>query len=129
MGELCIPVGVAVALLGLTVALQAVARRVEQFGNQGAADLVALLLQLSGEASHALAGPPQRRLRIPPRRRFDQRLEMRNQCRVLEDRRLASRPRPPNPFRRFVLRANSLRPRPIVLGATPVAVATAVMPP
>jgi hypothetical protein len=32
MGELRIPVGMAVALLGLAVALQAIARPVEQFG-------------------------------------------------------------------------------------------------
>jgi hypothetical protein len=32
-----------------------------------------------GVAANALAGPPQRRFRIPPRRRFDQRLEIRSQ--------------------------------------------------
>ena len=125
----------AVALLGLTVALQAVARRVEQFGNQ-AADLVALLLQLSGEASHALAGPPQRRFRIPSRRRFDQRLEIRDQCRVprlREGRLLTIAGLRPAPGRRTRCDgsscANSFRPRPIVLGAMPVAIATAAMPP
>src|SRR5215470_10307543 len=104
MGELRIPVGVAVTLLGLAVSLQTVTRRIEQFGHQGAAHLVALLLQRFGQSSHAFAGPPQRRFRIPPRRRFDQRLEIRDQCRVLDNRRLASRPRPPNPLRWFVLR-------------------------
>ena len=94
----------AVALLGLAVALQAVTCRIEQFGHQSAAHPVALLLQRRGQSAHALAGPPQRRLRIAPRRRFDQRLEIRDQCRVLDDRRLASRSRPPNPLRRFVLR-------------------------
>ena len=49
-------------------------------------------------------GPPQRRLRIPPRRRFDQRFKIRNQCRILYYRRLASGPRTPNPIRWFVLR-------------------------
>src|SRR5690349_18371170 len=104
MGELRIPVGVAVTLLGLAVSLQAVTRRIEQFGHQGAAYLVALLLQRFGQSSHAFAGPPQRRFRIPPRRRFDQRLEIRDQCRVFDNRWLASRPRPPNPLRWFVLR-------------------------
>jgi hypothetical protein len=33
---------------------------------------VALLLQRRGQVPYALAGPPQQRLRIPPRRRFDQ---------------------------------------------------------
>src|SRR5207244_135439 len=102
--ELRVPVGVAVTLLGLAVALQTVSRRVERFGNQGPAHPVALLLQRLRQSAHALAGPPQRRFRIPPRRWFDQRLEIRAQRRVLEKRRLASRPRPPNPFRGFVLR-------------------------
>jgi hypothetical protein len=65
---------------------------------------VALLLQRFGQSSHAFAGPSQRRFRIPPRRRFDQRLEIRDQCRVLDNRRFASCPRPPNSFRWFVLR-------------------------
>ena len=104
MGELRIPVGVAVTLLGLAVSLQAVTRRIEQFTHQGAAHLVALLLQRFGQSSHAFAGPPQRRFRIPPRRRFDQRLEIRDQCWVLDNRWLASRPRPPNSLRWFVLR-------------------------
>jgi hypothetical protein len=81
----------------VTVALQAVTRRVEQFAYQGAADLMAMLLRRLGQVSHALAGPPQRRCRIAPRRRFDQRLKIGGQGRVLEDRRLASCPRPPNP--------------------------------
>src|SRR6266446_6660203 len=75
-GELPIPVGVAVALLGLAVGLQAVARRIEQFGHQGAAHLVALRLQRLRQPAHALAGPPQRRFRIPACRWFDQRLEI-----------------------------------------------------
>ena len=77
VAELRIPVGVAVALLGLAVALQAVARRIEQFGDQGAAHLVALRLQRLRQSAHALAGPPQRRFRITARRRFDQRFEIR----------------------------------------------------
>src|SRR3974377_1536483 len=76
----------------------------EQFGHQGTAPLVPLLLQRLGQSAHALAGPPQRRLRIPPRRRFDQRLEIRAQARVLDNRGLASRPGSPNPSRWFVLR-------------------------
>src|SRR5262249_30610296 len=94
----------AVTLLGLAVSLQAVTRRIEQFTHQSAAHLVALLLQRFGQSSHAFAGPPQRRFRIPPGRRFDQRLEIGDQCRILDDRRLAARPRPPTPPRDFVLR-------------------------
>src|SRR5437763_9366721 len=55
MGELRIPVRVAVTLLGLAVSLQAVTRRIEQFAHQGAAHLVALLLQRFGQSSHAFA--------------------------------------------------------------------------
>src|ERR1700732_3226038 len=58
--------------------------------------LVALLLQRFGQSSHAFAGPPQRQFRIPPCRRFDQRLEIRDQGRVLDNRRLSSCPRPPH---------------------------------
>src|SRR5205807_3720186 len=97
VAELRIPVGVVVALLGLAVGLQAVARRIEQFGHQGAAHLVALRLQRLRQPAYALAGPPQRRFRIPAGRWFDQRLEIREQGRVLANRRLAPRPRPPNP--------------------------------
>jgi hypothetical protein len=61
MGELRIPVGVAVTLLGLAVSLQAVTRRIEQFTHQGAAHLVALLLQRLGQSSHAFALIEQRR--------------------------------------------------------------------
>src|SRR5207244_11490814 len=82
VAELRIPVGVVVALLGLAVGLQAVARRIEQFGHQGEANLVALRLQRLRQPAYALAGPPQRRSRIPAGRWFDQRLEIRQQGRV-----------------------------------------------
>jgi hypothetical protein len=128
MGELAIPVGMAVALLGFAVALQTVTRRVERFGHQRTAHLVALRLQRLGQPWHALAGPSQWRLRIPARPRFDHRFEIREQARVLGNRRFA-----PAPGRRTRSDgsscANSFRPRPIVLGAMPVAVATAAMPP
>src|SRR6516225_3054712 len=128
VGELRIPVGVAAALLGLAVGLQAVTRRIEQFSHQGAAHLVALRLQRLRQPSHALAGPPQRRFRIPACRWFDQRLEIREQRRVLAIAGLR-----PAPGRRTRADgsscANSFRPRPIVLGAMLVAIATAAMPP
>src|SRR6266849_534847 len=135
-GELRIPVGVAVALLGFAVGLQAVARRIEQFGHQGAAHFVALRLQRLRQPSHAPAGPPQRRFRIPAGRWFDQRLEIGEQGRVprLRGGRLLQiaglRPAPGRRTRSDGSScANSFRPRPIVLGATPVAIATAAMPP
>jgi hypothetical protein len=61
---------------------------------------VTLRLQRLRQAAHALAGPPQRRLRITARRRFDQGLEIGEQLWVLGDRSLASRARSPNPLRR-----------------------------
>src|SRR5437667_9162930 len=135
-GELRIPVGVAVALFGFAVGLQAVARRIEQFGHQGAAHLVALRLQRLRQPAHAPAGPPQRRFRIPAGRWFDQRLEIRQQGRVprFREGRLLQiaglRPAPGRPTRADGSScANSFRPRPIVLGAMPVAIATPAMPP
>jgi hypothetical protein len=59
---------------------------------------------------------------------LDQRLEIREQCRILGDRSLAPSSRSPNSLGRLVLR-QFLQARPIVLGATPVAIATAVIPP
>ena len=136
VGELGVAVRMAVAFLGLAVALQAVARRVEQLGHQGAARLVPLLLQCLGQMPHALAGPPQRRLRIAAARWFDQRIEIAKQGRVprfREGRLLTIAGLRPAPGRRTRSNgsswANSFRPRPIVLGAMPVAFATAVMPP
>src|SRR5437667_12338616 len=135
-GELRIPVGVAVALFGFAVGLQAVARRIEQFGHQGAAHLVALRLQRLRQPAHAPAGPPQRRFRIPAGRWFDQRLEIRQQGRVprFREGRLLQiaglRPAPGRPTRADGSAcANSFRPRPIGLGTMPVAIATAAMPP
>src|ERR1700751_4766126 len=98
VAELRIPVGVAVAFRGLAVALQTVTRLIEQVADQGAADLVTLRFQRLRQAAHALAGPPQRRLRITAGRRFDQGFEIGKQRRVLENRRLTPGSRPPNPF-------------------------------
>src|ERR1700720_248113 len=104
IAELRIPVGVAVALRGLAVALQTVTCLIEQVADQGAADFVTLRLQRLRQTAHALAGPPQRRFRIPAGRRLDQGFEIGEQRRVLGNRRLAPRSRPPNPFRRLILR-------------------------
>src|SRR5271157_1470897 len=101
VAELRIPVGVAVALRGLAVALQTVTRLIEQMADEGAADRMTLRLQRLCQAAHAFAGPPQRRFRIPAGRRLDQRLEIGKQRRVLGDCSLASRSRSPNPLRRL----------------------------
>src|SRR6266446_4789529 len=99
VAELRIPVGVAVALLGLAIALQAVARIIEQSGDQGAAHLMTLRLERLRQSAHALAGPPQRRFRVTACRRFDQRFEIPDQGGILGDRRFASRSWPPNALR------------------------------
>src|ERR1700730_17340238 len=104
VAELRIPVGVAVTLRGLAVALQTVTRLVEQVGDQGATDLVTLCLQRLRQPAHAFAGPPQRRFRVTPCRRLDQRLEIVKQRVVLGDRSPASRSRPPNALRGLVRR-------------------------
>src|SRR5712671_891885 len=96
MAKLRIPVGVAIALFGFAVALQAVARIIKQSSDQGAAHLVALRLERLRQSAHAFAGPPQRRLRVTTRRRFDQCFEIPEQGGILGDRRFASRSRPPN---------------------------------
>ena len=136
VAELRIPVGVAVAFRGFAVALQTVTRLIEQVANRGAADLVTLRLQRRRQTAHALAGPPQRRFRIPAGRRFDQGFEIGKQRRVprLRGGRLLEivglRPAPGRRTRSDGSScANSFRPRPIVLGATPVAIATPAIPP
>jgi hypothetical protein len=105
---------------------------------------VTLRLQRLRQTAHALAGPPQRRFRITAGRRLDQRFEIREQRRVprfREGRLLKIVLLRPAPSRRIRCGepapakaggsscANSFRPRPIVLGATPVATATAAIPP
>jgi len=72
--------------------------------DQGAADFVTLRLQRLRQTAHALAGPPQRRFRIPAGRRLDQGFEIGEQRRVLGNCRLAPRSRPTNPSRRLILR-------------------------
>src|SRR6202023_3842800 len=136
IAELRIPVGVAVALRGLAVALQTVTCLIEQVADQGAADFVTLRLQRLRQTAHALAGPPQRRFRIPAGRRLDQGFEIGEQRRIprLREGRLLEivglRPAPGRRTRSDGSScANSFRPRPIVLGAMPVAIATAAMPP
>src|SRR5882762_6164549 len=104
VAELRIPVGVTVALCGLTVALQTVTRLIEQVADQGAADLVTLGLQRLRQPAHAFAGPPQRRFRVTPCRRLDQRIEIVKQRVVLGDRSPASSSRPPNALRGLVRR-------------------------
>ncbi len=128
VGELRIPVGVAVALLGLAVGLQAVTRRIEQFGHQGAAHLVALRLQRLRQPSHALAGAPQRDSGSPRVVGSTSASRSASSVGSLQNRWFAPRPRPPNPRRRLILR-QVLQTPPDRARRLPVAIATAAMPP
>src|SRR5438552_16200794 len=136
VAELRIAVRVAVALRGFAVGLQTVTRLTEQVGDQGAADRVTLRLQRLRQVAHALADPPQWRLRITACRRLDQGLEIGSSLGSLEI--VLWRPAPGRRIRGGEPAlaeaggsscANSFRPRPIALSATPVAIATAAIPP
>ena len=88
------------ALDRLAVALQAVASLPEQHRDHPVAGPMALAGQFGGQAADALARPPQRRLRIFPRGRLDQPLQVRHQRGVLVDRALAPPAGAANPPRR-----------------------------
>ena len=80
--ELGVPVGMLVALQGLGVGLQAVAGLVQQPLHQRRRRPMALPTQLVGQRAQRLAGPAQRRHRITPRLRLDQRIQRLDQARV-----------------------------------------------
>src|ERR1019366_74998 len=65
MPELRVAIGVRVPLLGLAVALQAVATLPQELGDFGVADPVASGRQFRRKRAGALAGPAQGRLRVP----------------------------------------------------------------
>jgi len=94
VGELGVTVGVVVAFARLAVALQAVAPGVQHPRHPRMADRMPLGAQLGRQLAHALAGPAQGRLRVPPRRRLDQPLQVRPHARIFLDRRLAPASRP-----------------------------------
>jgi hypothetical protein len=70
------------SLQGLAVALQAIASRIQQLRHGPCTDRVPLLRQLLREMTRALAGPSQRRLRIAPRQRGYQTIQLLTQLRV-----------------------------------------------
>jgi len=104
LAELRIPVGMAVALRSLAVALQTVTGLIEQVADQGAADLVTLRVQRLRQAAHALAVHRNGDSGSPRVGRLDQRLEIREQRGILGNRRFASGSRPPDPLRGLVPR-------------------------
>ena len=80
--ELRVPVRVLLALDGLGVALQAEPLLVQQVTDRVRADLVALAGQLGRQRPGRLDRPPQRRHRIAPLIRLDQRQQRREQPRI-----------------------------------------------
>src|SRR6202034_398684 len=83
MLKLSVAVGVVGALLRLPVGLQTVAQFMQQIGHNLMADLMLHSFQFRGQLTHALAGPTERRLRIPARGGFQERLQIGLQRRIL----------------------------------------------
>jgi hypothetical protein len=90
IAELGVPVGVLGALLGLEGALQRVALLGEQPADGVVGDLEALRGKRVGQLAGRLAGPPQRRLRVPTSVRVDQLVQRAEQARVPLDQPLGS---------------------------------------
>ncbi len=84
----------------LAVGLQTIPPLVQQLRYLLIADAMPLPPQLGGQPAHTLARPAQRRLRIAPRARLDQPLQVRPQRGVVRFQRLASTARPAHPPRR-----------------------------
>src|SRR5262249_7111230 len=81
----------------LAVALQAVLHLLEQRGHRLVADLMAHLLQGSGQLAQALAGPAQRRLGMAAGGRLDQGLQISPHGRIVRLQALAPRARTARP--------------------------------
>jgi hypothetical protein len=87
---------VAVTFSGLAIALQAEVQLFQQLANHRVADRMTLLAQFRGEPAQALAGPTQRRLRIAPLGRLNQRQQSRQQAPVMLREWLAAAARMPH---------------------------------
>ncbi len=96
VAELGVPVGVLSAFEGLAGRLQAVPGRAQQIRHRGVADGVPHRGQLGRQVPRRFRRPPQRRLRIPPRRWLDQRIHTAQQFRVGAIGFLATTPGRPN---------------------------------
>src|SRR2546426_6238745 len=88
---------VVVALLGLTVALEAVVEVVQQLGDLHVADRMILPGQFFRNGSRALTGPAQRRLRVAPRVVLDEGFQRVQELRVRHGDRFATRSRTADP--------------------------------
>ena len=125
VAKLRVPIRMLPAFARLDVALQAVAEAVQQLGDHRVADGVTERLEGHGQRARAQAGPPQRRLRIAGRRRFDQRVQVAQQRGLVR-----GRPLPPSAglahpvAGKGASASSSVSPRLIVAGESPVARAT-----
>jgi hypothetical protein len=70
MLEVRIAIGMRAAFLGFPIGLQAIVEVVEQPGDGVVTHVMPLLSQCIGKVTGALAGPQQRRLRVPTGRRL-----------------------------------------------------------
>ena len=99
--ELRVPVRVLRSLDRLGVALQAESLLPQQVSHGIGTDPVALAGQLARQRAGRLGGPPQRRHRIAPLLRLDQRQQRRAQLRIQLGGPLAAPARPPRPAQRL----------------------------
>jgi hypothetical protein len=76
MLKLRIPIRVRRSFQGLAIGLQAVVHRMQKFCHHAMAGVVPRALEFGGQLPHALASPPQRRLRVTASHRFHQRLQI-----------------------------------------------------
>ena len=96
--ELRVTIGIVRPLAGLAVGLQAVIELVQKLADKRAADPMTHVAQALAELAQALASPQQRRLRIAPRLRLDQRAQIIEQARIRLAQRLATTARPAYPL-------------------------------
>src|ERR1700737_5213139 len=71
MVKLRVPIRVSRSLQGLAIGLQAVVTRMQKFCHHAMARVVPCALEFGGQLPHALASPPQRRLRVTASHRTD----------------------------------------------------------
>src|ERR1017187_7364231 len=90
MPKLRIPIRVAVAFLGLAIALQAVVLFVEQLGHPHMADRMPLPAQFQSNGPRAFTNPAQRRFRITTRFPINQPIQRANKMRIGNGESLAS---------------------------------------
>ena len=99
MPELRVAIGMIVPLLGLAVALQAVATLPQQLGDFGVAHRVMSGRQFRRQRAGALAGPAQGRLRVAARRGLNHAIQGGRQAGIVGRQRVSSAALVANPAR------------------------------